>query len=144
MTIAFKRLCEGAVIPSRAHEGDSGMDLSAAETYSIARNGGRHTFHTGIAAEIPPGHELQVRPRSGLASKHGVFAMFGTVDQGYRGEIMVTLVNSGREHYQVVKGDRIAQLVLAPVVLADIEELGSDARMSDTDRGADGFGSSGK
>ena len=141
MTIAFKRLCEGAVIPSRAHEGDSGMDLCAAETYSIARNGGRHTFHTGIAAEIPPGHELQVRPRSGLACKHGVVAVLGTVDQGYRGEILVALQNNGHEHYLVKAGDRIAQLVLAPVARADI---GETDHLGETERGADGFGSTGK
>lgn len=141
--VKFKKLVADAVLPTYAHDGDSGMDIRAAETFSIGHDGCRHTFSTGLAAEIPEGYELQVRPRSGLAHKHGVFCMWGTVDCGYRGEIGVTLVNLGHEGYLVHKGDKIAQLVLAPVTRATIKEVETIDSFG-SDRGANGFGSTGK
>lgn len=140
--VKFKRLSKTAILPKYSHDGDSGMDVYSDEDYSLGHDCARYTFHTGIAADIPEGYELQVRPRSGLASKHGIVAMFGTVDQGYRGEIGVTLVNFGHEHYLVKHGERIAQLVLAPVVRARIVE--TEGELSKTSRGDNGFGSTGK
>lgn len=141
MKLLFKKLTPSATIPSYMHEGDSGMDVHSIETRSIGHEGCIHVFRTGIGAVIPEGYELQVRPRSGLACKHGVVAVLGTVDQGYRGEILVALQNNGHEHYLVKAGDRIAQLVLAPVARADIGETDD---LGETERGADGFGSTGK
>ena len=141
MKLLFKKLHPSAVVPSYAHEGDSGMDVHSIETWSIGHEGCIHVFRTGIGAVIPEGYELQVRPRSGLACKHGVVAVLGTVDQGYRGEILVALQNNGHEHYLVKAGDRIAQLVLAPVARADIGETDD---LGETERGTDGFGSTGK
>lgn len=137
--LKFKKLTETARIPSYAHDGDSGMDICSDEDVMVHA----HTFkkiRTGIAAIIPEGYELQVRPRSGLAAKQGVRTVFGTVDSGYRGDIGVTLFTC-YNGIEVHKGDRIAQLVLAPVVRADIEE--TDDLGEDTERGTDGFGSTG-
>ena len=136
--LKFKKLTKTAQLPRYAHDGDSGMDICADEDFEVCTSSA--TISTGIAAVIPDGYELQVRPRSGM-SKRGVFAAFGTVDSGYRGEIKVTLINASMLGYDVHKGDRIAQLVLAPVTRADIEEtydLGEE-----TERGANGFGSTG-
>lgn len=140
VAIGFKRLTDTARIPSKAHETDSGYDICSDEIAVLCPN----TYYkvgTGIAAEIPPGYELQVRPRSGMSSRLGVVAAFGTVDQGYRGEIGVVLFNHGDRDVVVEVGDRVAQLVLCPVVESfamEVEELSS------TDRGTDGFGSTGK
>jgi len=138
--LKFKKLDTLASIPQRAHPTDSGMDIRSVEAHTLGHLE-RHTFSTGLAAIIPEGYELQVRPRSGLASK-GIVAMFGTVDEGYRGEISITLVNLGNDTHTVSIGDKIAQLVLAPVVRPEIEET-DDVRPSETDRGIDGFGSTG-
>lgn len=140
MTVQFKRLTYTAKIPCYAHPGDSGMDICADEDGEIMR-GGSYTFPTGIAAIIPDGYELQVRPRSGLAARCGVHAIFGTVDEGYRGEIKVTLF-SQLAPYFVRRGDRIAQLVLCPVTRANIAEVNDIA--VNTERGDNGFGSTGK
>lgn len=140
ITLPFKRLDDRAVIPQYAHEGDSGMDIYALEGAEIP------PYHsakmcTGIACDIPSGYELQIRPRSGLAAKKGVVAAFGTVDMGYRGEIGVTLFNHSDMHISIAAGDRIAQIVLAPVIRANpIEMHGS---LSKTERGEGGFGSTG-
>lgn len=138
--IKFKKLTPTAQLPRYAHEGDSGMDICADETVGLTSMD-YSVISTGIAAVIPNGYELQVRPRSGLAAKNAVVAAFGTVDTGYRGEIKVTLFNHGWNRYTVNRGDRIAQLVLAPVVRADIEE--TDDICEETDRGTNGFGSTG-
>ena len=140
VTLPFKRLDERAVIPQYAHEGDSGMDVCALDGMVI------NAYHsakmrTGIACDIPSGWELQIRPRSGLAAKKGVVAVFGTVDMGYRGEIGVTLFNHSDKPVSVAAGDRIAQIVLAPVFRANpVETRGS---LSETERGEGGFGSTG-
>lgn len=139
ITLPFKRIDDRAVLPNYAHEGDSGMDLYALEGVAI------HAFgfaklRTGVACDIPEGYELQIRPRSGLAAKKGVVAAFGTVDMGYRGEIGVTLFNHSGQAAEIAAGDRIAQVVLAPVVRAEVVETQT---LSQTERGTGGFGSTG-
>ena len=141
MKLRFKRLTDTAKIPAYAHDGDSGMDICADETVSIVP-GNFKLIKTGVAAIIPCGYELQVRPRSGLQCKRGIVGGWGTVDEGYRGEIGVVLYNFSSDTYNVVKGERVAQLVLAPVCHADIEETNDLGCM--TERGTNGFGSSGR
>lgn len=136
--LKFKRLTETAVLPSYAHAGDSGMDIRSDE-FKTFLTGDCIKIKTGIASIIPEGYELQVRPRSELASR-GVVA-FGTVDSGYRGEICVSIYNHSEYGFCVRVGDRIAQLVLAPVVRADIEE--TDDIGEQTERVTNGFGSTG-
>ena len=141
MKIKFLKLDPMAKIPTRGHDDDSGMDIYSVETY-ILHPGCRYTFSTGIAAKIPDGYEIQVRPRSSLSSNHGIVTMFGTVDHGYRGEIRVCLVNLSQETYTINIGDKISQLVLAPVAIPEIEEV--SVFDDTTTRGIDGFGSTGK
>lgn len=142
MTLAFKRVHPDAVLPAYAHPGDAGMDLKSVESLTLAP-GARALVHTGLVALLPPGYEAQVRPRSGLALKSGVTVLNtpGTVDAGYRGEIGVILVNLGETAFEVKTGDRIAQLVIAPVTVAEVVEAEEIDR---TDRGAGGFGSTGR
>ena len=117
------------------------MDVLSAEDVTL-HPGARHAVATGLALAIPPGYEIQVRPRSGLALKHGISVPNspGTIDSDYRGELKVILINHGAEVFAIARGDRVAQLVLAPVVQARWEEV--DA-LDDTVRGAGGFGSTG-
>ena len=141
MKVLFKRLHPEAQLPSYAHPGDAGMDARSVEDVVIPP-GGRALVHTGIAAELPPRAEIQVRSRSGLALKKGVMVLNspGTVDSGYRGELCVILANLGEEPFEIRKGDRIAQLVVASTVEVEIAETDS---IGETDRGAGGFGSTG-
>ena len=141
MTVRFKKIDEHAVLPAYAHEGDAGMDVRSSATLDIAP-GCRALVKTGLVMELPDGFEAQVRPRSGLALKHGVTVLNtpGTIDAGYRGEVGVILANFGDSPFHVECGDRIAQLVIAPVVRANIVEVES---VGETERGAGGFGSSG-
>lgn len=140
--IRVKRLTETAILPKRAHDADSGLDLHADLAAPLTIPAGARAFiSTGIAVSIPRGFEAQVRPRSGLARKHGIATFFGTVDAGYVGDVGVTLLNTGREAFTVHPGDRIAQLVFAPVVLADLVEVEA---LDETERGTAGFGSSGR
>lgn len=132
---------EGLELPAYATEGAAGMDVVAAEDVMLA-SGARHAVATGIAVAIPPGFEIQVRPRSGLALKHGVTVPNtpGTIDSDYRGELKVIMINLGSEPFEIRRGDRVAQLVLAPVVRASwlkVDEL------DETLRGEGGFGSTG-
>lgn len=144
MKVEIMRLQNGAGIemPSYATQGAAGLDLRSAETLTIAPS--KHALvATGIAISLPENFEAQVRPRSGLAVKYGVTVLNspGTIDCDYRGEIKVPLINHGTEDFVVSKGDRIAQMVIAPVVqvqLLEVNELGA------TLRGKNGFGSSGK
>ena len=140
-TVRFKRLVPGAVLPAYAHPGDAGMDLCSAADLEVAPRS-RALVPTGLAMELPVGHEGQVRPRSGLALKRGITVLNtpGTIDEGYRGEIGVILFNTSDEPFAVKKGDRIAQLVIAPVVRAEIEETSETGA---TQRGEGGFGSTG-
>jgi dUTP pyrophosphatase len=132
---------EGLPLPAYATPGAAGMDVVSAEDVTLAP-GARHAVATGLALAIPQGYEIQVRPRSGLALKHGITVPNtpGTIDSDYRGELKVILINHGPEPFVIARGDRIAQLVLAPVVQAawdEVEELDATAR------GAGGFGSTG-
>jgi dUTP pyrophosphatase len=129
-------------LPRYQTPGAAGLDLCADEAVTLAP-GERRLVPTGLAVEIPRGYEGQVRPRSGLAMRHGVGMVNapGTVDSDYRGEVGVLLVNHGRERVEIARGDRIAQLVVAPVVQAELVLVD---RLSRSDRGGGGFGSTGK
>ncbi|MEZ5744324.1 MAG: dUTP diphosphatase [Sphingomonadaceae bacterium] len=131
----------GLDLPAYATDGAAGMDVLSAEDVTLAP-GARHGVATGLAVAIPEGFEIQVRPRSGLALKHGISVPNtpGTIDSDYRGEIRVILINHGDAAFEVKRGDRIAQLVLAPVTRASwlpVDEL------DETTRGEGGFGSTG-
>jgi dUTP pyrophosphatase len=137
------RLRDDARLPSRAHEGDAGLDLYAAEPARLDP-GERATIATGVAVEIPEGHAGLVLPRSGLAARHGVALVNapGLIDSGYRGELRVLLLNTDRERtFEVEPGDRIAQLILTPVVAAEPLEV---ADLEASARGGGGFGSTGR
>jgi len=140
MVLMFKRLDPKASLPKYAHASDSGMDVSTIESGTILPHSFAK-FKTGLAAVIPPGYELQVRPRSGLQCKSGIVGAWGTVDEGYRGDIGVALYNHSDEPFHVSVGDRIAQLVLSPVVRPAVYETFEE--LADTDRGSAGFGSTG-
>ena len=143
VAVRIKRLPhgEGLALPAYATRGAAGMDVLAAEDVTLAP-GARHAVATGFAVAIPPGYEIQVRPRSGLALKHGISVPNtpGTIDSDYRGELKVILINHGAQAFAIARGDRIAQLVLAPVTQAAWDEV---AQLDDTARGAGGFGSTG-
>ena len=141
--IRVQRLDHGAGLPLPAYatSGAAGMDITAAESLTL-RPGKRHAVATGFAFAIPDGYEVQVRPRSGLALKHGITCLNtpGTIDSDYRGEVKVILANLGDEDFVINIGDRIAQIVVAPVtqgIMCEVEAL------DDTDRGTGGFGSTG-
>jgi dUTP pyrophosphatase len=142
--IALKRLAhgKGLPLPSYATEHAAGLDVVAAEDVTLAP-GARHAVATGFALAIPEGFEVQVRPRSGLALKHGVTCLNtpGTIDSDYRGEVKVILANLGEAPFEVRRGERIAQLVPAPVQRAAFREVDG---LDDTQRGAGGFGSTGR
>jgi dUTP diphosphatase len=137
------RLETGATLPTRAHEGDAGLDLYACEAAHIGP-GERWSVGTGVAVEIPDGHAGLVLPRSGLAREHGIALVNspGLIDAGYRGEIRVLLLNTDpAETFRVEPGDRIAQLVIVPIALAEPVETES---LAESARGDGGFGSSGR
>ena len=145
--VGIVRLEHGRDLPLPAYEtpGAAGMDLRAAvdeDQPVVLRPGARVAVPTGLAIALPPGHEAQVRPRSGLALRNGVAPLNspGTVDADYRGEIKVILINLGEEDFVIRRGDRIAQLVIAPVVQATWREVDS---LDETERGGGGFGSTG-
>jgi dUTP pyrophosphatase len=142
--IALQRLPhgEGLPLPVYATHGAAGMDVVAAEELVLAP-GQRHAVATGFSIAIPDGYELQVRPRSGLALKHGITCLNtpGTIDSDYRGEVKVILANLGSEPFEIRRGERIAQLVPAPVLKAAFREVAS---LDETARGAGGFGSTGR
>lgn len=144
IAIQLKRLPngDGLPLPSYATPGAAGMDVVAAEDVTLAP-GARHAVATGFAIAIPPGFEVQVRPRSGLALRHGITCLNtpGTIDEDYRGEVKVILANLGAEPFDVKRGERIAQLVPAPVQKARFEEV---ENLDETGRGAGGFGSTGR
>jgi dUTP pyrophosphatase len=142
--IEVKRLTngEGLPLPAYASDGAAGLDIVAAEDLTL-EPGARHAVATGIALAIPAGYEVQVRPRSGLALKHGITCLNtpGTIDSDYRGEVKVILANLGSEAFEVRRGERIAQLVPAPVLRAAFREVEA---LAPTERGAGGFGSTGQ
>lgn len=141
--IRLKRLPhgDGLTVPAYATEHAAGMDVVAAEALTLAP-GARHAVATGFAIAIPEGYEVQVRPRSGLALKHGITCLNtpGTIDADYRGEVKVILANLGSEPFEIQRGDRIAQLVPAAVQRGHFVEVGE---LDETIRGAGGFGSTG-
>ncbi len=143
MQLAFAKLVDDAVLPTRANEGDAGLDLYACEAAHIGP-GERWSVGTGVAVEIPDGHAGLVLPRSGLAKKHGIALVNapGLIDSGYRGELRVLLLNTDpADTFRVAPGDRIAQLVISPVVLAEPVEA---TALAESARGDGGFGSSGR
>ena len=141
MTVKVLRTDPAAQLPAYAHPGDAGMDVRSIEEVTLAP-GARALIHTGLVLMLPPDAEAQVRPRSGLALKHGVTVLNtpGTIDAGYRGEVGVILINLGAEPFVVEKGMKIAQLVVSRVTQAEVVEVAS---VDETDRGAGGFGSTG-
>ncbi|HEX5376319.1 MAG TPA: dUTP diphosphatase [Solirubrobacterales bacterium] len=143
MKLPVAKLNDQAVLPTRAHTGDAGLDLYACEAAHIGP-GERWSVGTGVAVEIPEGHAGLVLPRSGLAKKHGIALVNapGLIDSGYRGEIRVLLLNTDpAETFRVEPGDRIAQLVISPIALAEPVEVES---LAESARGDGGFGSSGR
>ena len=141
MTLKFKRIHPDAILPAYAHPSDAGMDVRSVEDLTIPA-GERALVHTGLVMLLPPMYEAQVRPRSGLALKSGITVLNtpGTIDSGYRGEIGVILMNHSKAAFNVRKGDKIAQLVIAPVTQPEVVETDT---IDDTDRGEGGFGSTG-
>ncbi|MFN0106625.1 MAG: dUTP diphosphatase [Bryobacteraceae bacterium] len=143
MKLRIRKLHADAILPQYAHgpEEDAGMDLCSVADAKL-EPGVPQAVPTGLSLELPPGYEAQIRPRSGLAFKHAISVPNspGTIDPGYRGEVKVILINLGRQAYQVTKGDRIAQMVIAKYEAVEIEE----GDLSDSSRGAGGFGSSGR
>lgn len=140
--VKVKKLREGAVLPKRAYQHDAAFDLHSAEEVMLKR-GERKSVSTGIAIEMPQNYHAEIRPRSGLAAKHGITILNtpGTVDSGYRGELLIILINHGNEDFLVSKGERIAQIHFSkvdPVTFTEVDEL------TETERGSKGFGSSGR
>ncbi|MDX6595100.1 MAG: dUTP pyrophosphatase [Solirubrobacterales bacterium] len=143
MELPVAKLKDEALLPTRAHEGDAGLDLYACEAAHIGP-GERWSVGTGVAVEIPVAHAGLVLPRSGLAREHGISLVNspGLIDSGYRGEIRVLLLNNDpAETFRVAAGDRVAQLLIAPIVLAEPVEA---TALAESVRGAGGFGSSGR
>lgn len=144
MRIGFKKIVDDAVLPERKHDGDAGMDVRSSEDVVLV-SGKPTVVHTGIKADIPNGFEIQVRPRSGLATKGvTVFNSPGTIDSGYTGEIGVILIyfaQNGSESFRIKKGDRIAQLVVALVTPCEAVEV---SEIVWSERGEGGFGSTGR
>ncbi len=146
VTLELKRLEHGRDLPLPAYQSvlAAGLDLLAAVDGTITlAPGARALVPTGLAMALPAGFEAQVRPRSGLAAKHGVTVLNtpGTIDADYRGEVKVILINLGDDPFEISRGDRIAQMVIAPVLQADIVEV---EVLSETERGSGGFGSTGR
>jgi dUTP pyrophosphatase len=143
VTVQIRRVPhgEGLDLPRYATEGAAGMDVLSAEDFTLPP-GARHAVATGLSVAIPLGYEIQVRPRSGLALKHGISVPNtpGTIDSDYRGELKVVLINHDAEPFEIHRGDRIAQLVLAPVTMAQWDEV---HELDETARGSGGFGSTG-
>ena len=143
VAVRIRRLSHGPGLPLPAYAtaGAAGMDVVSAEDLTIAP-GARHAVASGFAMAIPEGYEIQVRPRSGLALKHGITVPNtpGTIDSDYRGELKIILINHGTEDFAIARGDRVAQLVLAPVTQARWSEVED---LDETARGAGGFGSTG-
>jgi len=136
----IKKLYEDAILPTYAHYDDAGMDLYSYETHTL-HSGQRYLFPAGIAVEIPKGHFGLVRPRSGLAIKHGiVLCSSGVIDSGYRGPMYAALINVAKESFTINKGDRMAQLIILPYVHVELDVVDE---LTDSVRGQGGHGSTG-
>lgn len=146
VTLELKRLDHGRDLPLPAYQSDlaAGLDLQAAVDQPLTlAPGERALVPTGLSMALPAGYEAQVRPRSGLAAKHGITVLNtpGTIDADYRGEVKVILINLGSEPFEINRGERIAQMIVAPVLQAQIVEVET---LSETERGSGGFGSTGR
>lgn len=156
MKIKLKILSEGIQTPTYAHEGDAGMDIRVSGTWVtnldegekevtsesiIIKPGERIVAKTGFAIEIPPGYWGNIRDRGGLARKNGIHTMSGVLDENYRGELQLVLINLGTKPYEAKKGERLAQLIVSPYVRSTVEIA---TELSDTKRGSGAFGHSGK
>ena len=141
MKVIIEKVKENAVIPSFANKTDAGLDLISTESY-IVNPGDRALVSTGIRIQLPSHTEAQIRPRSGLALKYGVTVLNtpGTIDEGYRGEIGVIIINHGTDSFHISEGDRVAQMVIKPLLSFDLEEGFVE---TSSERGEGGFGSSG-
>lgn len=141
MKLLVEKIEKDAVIPFKAHEGDAGMDLFSIEDI-ILKPMERKLIHTGIRIQLPKNTEAQIRPRSGLALKYGITVLNtpGTIDEGYRGEIGIILINLGTEEFKVEKGMKIAQMVIKTTLTLKVEEV---VELNETTRGEGGFGSTG-
>ncbi|GAA0107038.1 dUTP diphosphatase [Clostridium tertium] len=142
LKLKVQKIHNEAIIPNYAHQGDAGLDLYSVEEVKINPSE-TALIKTGIKIELPPQTEAQVRPRSGLALKHGITVLNtpGTIDEGYRGEVGVVLINHGKETFIVEKGMKIAQMVVKPVWYVEVDEV---EELSETERAEGGFGSTGK
>ena len=141
MKLKIKKIDDSAIIPNYAHNTDSGMDLYSIED-KIIRPGETALIKTGLKIELPQNTDAQIRPKSGIALKHSVTVLNtpGTIDEGYNGEIQVILINHGERLYKVNKGEKIAQMVIIPVIRVEVEEVNE---LQETSRGLGGFGSTG-
>lgn len=141
MKLRILKLDKAAIIPKYEHTNDAGLDLVSIDELEIPAGESR-LIHTGISIELPQGTEAQIRPRSGLALKHQITVLNtpGTVDESYRGEIGVILINHGKSSFKVTQGMKIAQMVVIPVIRVEVEEVD---KLSPTSRGTGGFGSTG-
>ena len=142
LKLKVQKIHNEAIIPNYAHQGDAGLDLYSVEEVKINPSE-TALIKTGIKIELPPQTEAQFRPRSGLALKHGITVLNtpGTIDEGYRGEVGVVLINHGKETFIVEKGMKIAQMVVKPVWYVEVDEV---EELSETERAEGGFGSTGK
>jgi dUTP pyrophosphatase len=146
-TMRVHKMRADAVVPRYKTSGAAGMDLAACLDAPLTiAPGDNARVPTGLQIALPPGHEGQVRPRSGLAARHGVTVLNapGTIDEDYRGEVQVILVNHGSDAFTIESGDRIAQLVVAPVTRVHTETVTHEAALGGTERGRGGFGSTGR
>jgi len=140
LTVKIKKLKNGSVVPSYAHDGDAGMDVYASEEVAV-KAGERVKVPTGIAMEIPEGYVGLVWDKSGLSMSHGLKTLGGVIDAGYRGEVMIGVANLSDEDYTVEKGHKVAQILIQKVELPKIEEV---TELNNSHRGEKGFGSTGK
>lgn len=140
MVIKFQKLFSDTILPTYAHEGDAGMDLYSREE-KVLKPREIYAFKLGFALELPNGYFARILDRSGLAIKYGLHCLAGVADAGYRGEYIVIIMNLSKKAYKVEKGERIAQMLILPVVIAKIKIVD---KLSDTQRGKGGLGASGK
>lgn len=138
--VKVKKLHPDAILPSYAHEGDAGMDLFSFENI-IIKAGERRLIKTGLSLEFPKGYVALVWDKSGLAANKGITTLAGVIEYTYRGEYKIALLNTSKEDYIITKGDKIAQLLIQPVMTAEVQEV---SELSETSRGEEGFGSTGR
>lgn len=141
MRLLVEKINEKAIIPFQAYEGDAGMDLFSVDEVTL-KPMERKLIHTGIKIQLPKNTEAQIRPRSGLALKNGITVLNapGTIDEGYRGEIGIILINLGQNNFKITEGMKIAQMVIKPTLSLKVEQV---VELTETSRGEGGFGSTG-